>query len=335
MEKRLNLPIIASIDYDGLYTVKCKVASNKHFQDMTINQFWYFRKGEQVQGPFPPGLISRHIVLGRLQLNDEVRVDGEIWTKISDNPELIPQVLNVDPDDEMGEEKLKAARRWADEREVNLDDYNGDNRRDAEGIESEEARLARFRAKMAQRDIARRKRDKIKYTVNAILLFIGLAVLIPVGIYYASIEKKDTIRFALQSQANCNTPVGPDINWDHCQIQGIILDKQNISGASLRAANMMGASLSQTNLFEADLSYANLSSALLREAKLENATLKGTSLRGAIFIDANLRNADLSYADLTGADLTGANLANTRFDHAIWVNRVVCAAGSIGGCIPK
>ena len=302
---------------------------------MTINQFWYFRKGEQIQGPFPPGLISRHLVLGRLQLNDEVSVDGEVWTKISDNPELIPKVLNIDPEDEMAEERLKAARRWADEREVNLDDYNEENRRGTEGIESEEARLARFRAKMAKRDIERRKRDKTKYVVSAVLLFIGLAVLIPVGIYYASIEKKDTISFVLQSQANCSTPVGPDINWDNCQIPGIILDKQNLSGSSLRTANMVGASLSQTNLFEADLSYANLSGALLREAKLENAIVKGASLRGAIFIDANLRNADFSYADLTGADLAGANLANTRFDHAIWVNRVVCAAGSIGGCIPK
>ena len=302
---------------------------------MAINQLWYFRKGEQVQGPFPSGLISRHLILGRLGMEDEVSVDGEIWGKIKDNPELIPDILKADPEDEMAEERLKAARRWADEREVNLDDYSGDDRRDEEGIESEEARLARFRAKMAKRDIERRKSEKNKYVVGGILLFIGLAVLIPAGIYYASIEKKDAISFVLKNQSNCNTPVGPGINWNNCQIPGIRLDKQNLSSSSLRTANMIGASLSQTNLFEADISYANLSGALLREAKLENAIAKGTSLRGAIFIDANLRNADFSYADLTGADLTGADLTNTRFDHAIWVNRVVCAAGSIGGCTPK
>ncbi|MDH5593601.1 MAG: pentapeptide repeat-containing protein, partial [Gammaproteobacteria bacterium] len=202
-------------------------------------------------------------------------------------------------------------------------------------IESEDARLARFRAKMAKRDIERRKREKTKYVVNTILLFVVLAVLIPVGIYYASIEKKDKITFVLKNQANCNTPAGPDIKWDNCQIQGIKLDKLNLSGSSFRTANMIGASLWQANLFEADISYANLSGAMLREVKLENAIAKGTSLRSAVLIGANLKNADFSYADLSGADLSEADLTNTRFDHAIWVNRVVCAKGSIGGCIPK
>jgi len=302
---------------------------------MAINQLWYFRKNGQVQGPFPPGLLSRHIILGRLNTNDEVSVDGEVWSKISANPELIPEILRKAPEDEIGKERLRAARRWADEREVNLSDYTGDNRRDADGIESEEARLARFRAKMAVRDIQRRKTEKHKYIVGAIVLFISLAVLIPAGIHYASIEKKDSISFVLKNQANCNTPVGPNINWDNCQIPGIQLDNLNLSGSSMRTANLIGASLSQTNLFEADVSYANLSGALLRGAKLENATVKGASLRGAILINANLSNADFSYADLSSADLTDANMTNTRFDHAIWVNRVVCAKGSIGGCIPK
>ena len=321
---------MASIDHDSLYFTDWLMRRPY----MISKQLWYTKQNDNVKGPFPAGLISRYILLGRLKPADEVSMDGEVWTKISKHPELFPDVMKIDPENEMREERLKAARRWADEREINLSDYD-ENRRTEGGIESEDARLARFRAKMYKRQINEKKEERRKYIIYSILVFVAIAVLVPVGIYYASIERKDKIQVIIKNQENCATEAAPNVYWDNCQIPGVNLQDKNLSGASMRTANLIGASLARANLFQANLSYANLSGASFANADLRNAVLKGASLRGTKFNNANLVNADLSYADMSGADLSGARIENTRFDNAIWVNRAVCAPGSIGGCIPK
>src|SRR3569623_1333074 len=37
---------------------------------------WYVRRGDEVKGPYPSGLITRYVLLGRVRANDEVRIDG-------------------------------------------------------------------------------------------------------------------------------------------------------------------------------------------------------------------------------------------------------------------
>ena len=84
---------------------------------MTItSNKWYLRSHGQVKGPFPAGLVSRYILLGRINDGDEVSSDGNEWIVIRDVPELIPQVLKGDASDPIVLERLQAARRWADER---------------------------------------------------------------------------------------------------------------------------------------------------------------------------------------------------------------------------
>ena len=77
---------------------------------------WYLRKNGEVKGPYPAGLISRYILLGRINDGDEVSGDGEEWLVIRDIPELIPDVMKGDASDPLVQERLQAARRWADER---------------------------------------------------------------------------------------------------------------------------------------------------------------------------------------------------------------------------
>ena len=76
----------------------------------------YVRRKTKVKGPFPQGQISQSILLGRVRLDDEVSEDKENWTEIRKRPELIPDVLKGDRSDQYVQERIEAAKRWADER---------------------------------------------------------------------------------------------------------------------------------------------------------------------------------------------------------------------------
>ena len=92
---------------------------------MAGSNTWFIRRRGEVIGPYPGGLVSRYILLGRVQETDEVSSDGREWLLVSDVPELIPEILKGDTSDPLIQERLQAARRWADER-------NRDRRTDGE-----------------------------------------------------------------------------------------------------------------------------------------------------------------------------------------------------------
>ena len=86
---------------------------------MTNNQLWYTRREKEIRGPFPAGLITRYILLGRIREDDELSVDQLSWQLVSDNPELIPEELKLDLGVPENQEKLRVARMREDERESN------------------------------------------------------------------------------------------------------------------------------------------------------------------------------------------------------------------------
>ena len=77
---------------------------------------WYIHRNGKVEGPYPAGLVSRYILLGRLEESDRISPDGQEWVSVKDVPELIPKILNGDMNDPYVRDRLLAARRWADER---------------------------------------------------------------------------------------------------------------------------------------------------------------------------------------------------------------------------
>src|SRR3569623_396783 len=95
---------------------------------------WYVRRGDEVKGPYPSGLITRYVLLGRVRADDEVSMDGATWGLVSDHPDLIPSVMK-NPD--AAPQRLEAARRWADERDG--------ERRSADGAPETVAGAARHR----------------------------------------------------------------------------------------------------------------------------------------------------------------------------------------------
>ncbi len=59
----------------------------------TIQDQWYARRNGVVRGPFPGESVSRHILLGRIRMNDELSTDGNYWLPVVEYPQLLPPEL--------------------------------------------------------------------------------------------------------------------------------------------------------------------------------------------------------------------------------------------------
>ena len=57
---------------------------------------WYTRREGVVRGPFPPGEITRYILLGRIHLDDELSRDRLSWSQAGTLTGLLPhEMLNL------------------------------------------------------------------------------------------------------------------------------------------------------------------------------------------------------------------------------------------------
>ena len=316
----------------------------------TTHKLWYTRRDEHIRGPFPPGLITRFIVLGRVQLTDEISADQIRWQVVKDVSELIPDPLKSDPDDPELQEYLRVARRREDERAA------GDRRR-REGASHDERRRKDDRRQDEPDELKHHREVKTALIKERqapperlrLRFIVALAATVSGAIVAAFWFMPQVPALRLQ----CEVPAGPQVNWSNCKFEGIMLANVELSGARMNNANLGGAQLQGANLTGSNLSYANFGRADLNRANLAQATLTGMVLRnanlqqailananlsyailqGANLSGADLSNANLSNADLTGAKIDGARLDNTNLAQAIWIDRGVCAAGSVGKCV--
>ena len=296
---------------------------------MAGSNTWYIRRNGEIKGPFPAGLVSRYILLGRVKDSDQVSVDGQTWRSVTEAPELTPRILKGDADDPLFQERLQAARRWADERDrkrrssgrgelSGSDQRSGGDRRLMEDAAELDHRLAR----------SSRERGQFAEAQNRwAMMVIGGAVAVTIGLFIALYSPLPP-----PVQTDCHSQAGPRVNWSNCVMDGARLDDRNLTGATLYSTSLTGADLRHSVLRGANLSYAGLSISNLQGADLRQATLLGANLRRAKLDKALLDQADLSYADLTGADLTGAKLADVKLGNAIWVDGKRCLPESVGKC---
>ncbi|MDR9436739.1 MAG: pentapeptide repeat-containing protein [Thiohalophilus sp.] len=281
--------------------------------------FVKLKQDNRIKGPFPVGQIAQSLLLGRFSLDDQVSEDRQTWQPIRRRPDLIPEVLKSDPGDEMAQERLQAARRWADERRPqHHSPANEQDQRDPEPYETLEYRHHR-------EDVMRDINPERKFSLVHLILIMGLAAgLIALGFIYGPQPGP--------GDPDCNAPPAPGVNWRNCRMIGLNAIRENLDEAQLNNAALGGANLFASSLRRADLRYVDLSLANLSYADLEQANLKGAGLQNADLTDASLSNANLSYANLRGATLDGADLTGARLDHAIWIDGRTCIAGSIGEC---
>jgi len=82
---------------------------------------YLLRRGGETSGPYPRGLLQRHLALGRVAPHDEISVDGVQWVAIADVPDLAeeadsPNEAPATSDPQWQEERRRARLRWLDER---------------------------------------------------------------------------------------------------------------------------------------------------------------------------------------------------------------------------
>jgi hypothetical protein len=293
---------------------------------MAGSNTWYIRRKGEVKGPYPAGLVSRYILLGRLRESDQVSIDGQEWRTVSEVPDLIPKILKGDTSDPLFRERLEAARRWADERDRSrregqspgAQQREGGDRRSPEDAAVVEHRLARDG----------REQERLAEAQNRwAMLSIAGAVTVAIGLFMVFYTPPP-----LPTETDCSSQPRPHVNWSNCMMDGARLDDRDLAGAMLYSTSLTGANLRHSILRSANLSYAALSISNLEGADLRQATLLGANLRRARLGNALLDQADLSYADLTGADLTGASLADAKLGNAIWVDGKRCLPRSVGRC---
>lgn len=318
------------------------------------HNIWYTRRGDVIRGPFPQGLITRYILIGRVHMTDDLSIDQVRWLPVTDFPEVIPEPMKGDLNDPETQEKLRIARRREDEREA------GDRRaRTAHAIAQEllDRRRKDDRREPEPSDILQHRNVKSGLTrerkslreESRFGLLISLAVAIVVAIYagFQFMPKAPAMRL------QCEAPAGPEVNWSNCKFEGILLNNANLAHARLDNANLSGAQLRNAVLTDAQLSYSNFSRADLSGTDLSRAKLTGITLRNAVLTQANLsdavivyailqgadlrganlQNADLSKADLTGAMIDNANFEGANLVGAVWIDRSECREGSVGKCV--
>jgi len=291
-------------------------------------QLWYVRRNNTVQGPYPAGLITRYILLGRMHRTDEISTGDDVWSKISDVPELIPEVVQLNMEDPVSRQRLMAAKRWADERAVE------DRRRPGKGI-ADDRRAGDRRISMADEEIKRRnvgaitnekRQQKKKDRWLAGLIAIGIVIALGVTMYFAKPRSPD-------SKVDCNASPQAGVNWSNCQKEGATLKNVDLIGAIMTNMNLNNADFEGSQLVKADLSYSILSISNLRNADLREAMLVGVNLRQSDLSNAKVKGADFSYADLSGANLLGVSMEDVKLDNAIWIDGRTCGRGSIGECL--
>jgi hypothetical protein len=102
------------------------------------------------------------------------------------------------------------------------------------------------------------------------------------------------------------------------QIAEILRTTRNLAGRNLSGLNLVGLDLRDCSLQGADM----------RGSNLERANMMGSNLERADMTGANLKMASFYQAALTAAKLDQAVL-----DGAIWIDKSICANGSIGECL--
>jgi len=278
---------------------------------MSTSKAWYIRHlvDMEVKGPFPAGQISQEILLGRHKAEDEVSHDKVQWHKICEVEELLPNVLSSGAEQPEFEDRLAAARRWADERR----DVVGRG-----GSKSNEIKRLHGLVNNAK------KKNNFVSSCIQMGAVLGLVFALVVLAFQYSPEVK--------VEVDCTAGAKSGVDWRECVLVSI-----QLAGSELKAANLMNTNLEQANLVGANLSrsnlkYSKLNSANLQGANLTKANLKGASLIGADLSAATLEQADLSYATLRGAIIDNADFSAAILDGAIWIDGRSCAKNSIGQC---
>lgn len=291
------------------------------------HRLWYTRRDGRVRGPFPEPVIQGHILLGRLSEGDELSRDQQEWRRLSELPELIPEVMRRVVTDE-DRARLEQARLHADERRAERRSgqppRGGQDRRRDDRRRPEPAQVLHHRRAWSAM-VAQLQGRSQRLLLPTLIITVSVIVAGGLLLWYTPVQEE-------ASAPDCKAVAAPGVNWSYCHLEGLRASGVDLRGANLANANLTGADLERSQLSQGDLSFANLGAANLRGADLADAKLVGAVLARANLDQTDLRSADLSYANLLGARLERADLTRAVLGQAIWVDGRLCSPDSVGTC---
>lgn len=267
---------------------------------------WYRKVNGRIKGPYTTGLISKNILLGRIHPSDLLSQDKSFWRKASSIQEVMPDVIKQRNQPNYNE-RLKAAKRWADERETVREMSDDGQEKHYE---------------------PRKKVTYLRVKTTGILGIFSIVTIIS-GLIYAMFMFTPDDPLA---KINCSAQGWEGIIFDGCHLQRKNFSNLNLKGSSFKNALLQNTQFKQSNLQNSNLDYANLSHADLSFANLTGASLRAADLRGVSLNAVNFSKADLSYADLTGAKASKIKLTGTILSNTIWFDGSICHKESIGRC---
>jgi hypothetical protein len=296
---------------------------------------WHVRRRGRALGVFPAGAIDDFLLLGRLDGDDEASDDGVHWQRLRELPEF--RAVLRDPqqhtEDALGkawhDERIQAARRWADER-------SGTDRRSAtvptpEQIEQRsggDRRTGRERLLHVYWRKVRARLGEPDGAVQTRRWWIAPALLvIAVGLAIGLMQPRAPRVLIGSVPADCGARPAPRVNLAGCDLR-----QAQLAAAALASAKLSGARLAGADLRGADLGYADLEGADLAGANLSGARLFAARLSGANLAAAEFGQADLRYADLRRTSIDLRKLREARLGAALWSDGRRCAPASVGRC---
>lgn len=284
-----------------------------------MHRQWYIRSQEEISGPFNGSVITNHLIIGRLSLDDEVSVDKQNWLPLAQQTALHPDTNDTDKAKRFLDERTGLDRRKM-QKTVPPEAKKRRSERRAGEPEAEQERRA-LRRQLMQK--YRQRRERMFWPLLATAVF--LLVLTVMAVLYPT-----TIPTPLP---NCGAPAAPGVNWNNCLKSQVNLSHIDMTGAEIRNSQLESAQMMNMLLIDTDIAYANLRHANLSYSNLRGASLFGSNLSEADLSYTDLTDADLAYADLSNAKMGGSELSGARLDHAIWIDGRLCAQGSTGECL--
>jgi len=285
---------------------------------------WYIRKNNKITGPFPVGQISQLLVVGRLSVSDEISHDKDQWVDISSVPNIIPDVLNAEGDSDQNE-RLAAARRWADERREERRELNTKTpSRQTHGRRSNES-LEEIEYRNRRESIYRSFREKPKRSFFAATIFLLIvAVLVGGAFNYAPLMLVD--------EPDCSALPTIGVNWRNCNKSEYVAIRKDLSQANLHSTILRGANMFASKFSLSRMDYSNFSNANVSYANFTRANLKGASFKDSDLRHANFTSANLTYVDFTNASIDNVIFSKADLSNAIWIDGRKCLVKSIGFC---
>jgi uncharacterized protein YjbI with pentapeptide repeats len=299
--------------------------------DRSKQKLWYVQRKGQIQGPFPCGTIRRFVLLGRVEISDQVSLDKKSWKPVSTVPDVVPpevrRAMKEGNLDELVVARMREDERTGVDRRAAKDPSRSKGRRasDRRQDEDELAKKHRQARKKLQELENRKRKQRPIFALIMAALLVGAGI--GGGIYVGA---PDAI-----PEPDCAAQPAPSVNWRNCRLIGLHAEGADLSGAVLNNAILRQGHFYGALFVESDLMYADLSASDLSYAAFSSSSMKGVNLQRADLTNADMMGADLSFANFHGARIGGLRLDSARLDNAIWADGSICAVGSIGKCLQK